>query len=74
MAPSPKLASSVCRQMQTRPAQITAAGIGASVNPIDSGGRTVWQVTAGPLVDASGVAQLQALGYLDAVIISQPDE
>ena len=50
--------------------RVTDAGIGAQVVPVVSGGRTVWQVTAGPLIDETGVTQLQTLGFLDAVIVS----
>jgi rare lipoprotein A len=49
-------------------AQINDAGIAAGVSPETMGGRTVWRVIAGPLVDESGVNQLKALGFVDAYI------
>lgn len=50
-------------------AAITAAGIAARSQPEEIGGRTVWRVLAGPLVDAGVVAQLRGLGYVDAFIV-----
>lgn len=48
---------------------IIAAGIEARVSPQEIGGRTVWRVLAGPLVDGTVVGQLQELGYVDAFIV-----
>ncbi len=49
--------------------QITAAGIDATVNPEELGGRTVWRVLAGPLSDANDVVRLKELGFVDAFVI-----
>ncbi|MGJ8622325.1 MAG: SPOR domain-containing protein [Yoonia sp.] len=48
---------------------IQQAGIAATVTPQEMGGRTVWRVVAGPLVDAGVVAQLKELGFVDAFIV-----
>ncbi|MEO0903443.1 MAG: SPOR domain-containing protein, partial [Pseudomonadota bacterium] len=50
-------------------ATITAAGIDARVTPQELGGRTVWQVTAGPLTDTGEITRLKELGFVDAFVI-----
>ncbi len=55
-------------------AQITQSGIAAEVTPQTMGGRTVWRVVAGPMVDENGVAQLKALGFVDAFIVADTEE
>jgi rare lipoprotein A len=54
-------------------AKITAAGIAAEVTPQTMGGRTVWQVVAGPMLNAGVVAQLKALGFVDAFVIADSE-
>ncbi len=50
--------------------QINGAGIAAQVLPETMGGRTVWRVVAGPMVDESGISQLKALGFVDAFVVA----
>jgi hypothetical protein len=50
--------------------QINDAGIAAQVLPETMGGRTVWRVVAGPMVDEGGIAQLKALGFVDAFVVA----
>jgi len=54
-------------------ARITAAGIAAQVSPQSMGGRTVWQVIAGPMLNAGVVAQLKELGFVDAFVIADSE-
>ena len=49
-------------------------GINAVVLPETMGGRTVWRVIAGPMYDETGIAQLKALGFVDAYIAADADE
>lgn len=49
--------------------KIRAAGIAASVEPQDAGGRTVWRVVAGPVSDDATLAQLKSLGFVDAFVL-----
>lgn len=51
-------------------ATLAGAGIAAQVLPEEMGGNTVWRVIAGPLVDETVVAQLKALGFVDAFIVA----
>ena len=37
------------------------------------GGRTVWQVIAGPMLNAGVVAQLKELGFVDAFVIADSE-
>jgi hypothetical protein len=53
--------------------QITDAGIAAQVLPETMGGRTVWRVVAGPMVDEGGIAQLKALGFVDAFVVADTE-
>jgi hypothetical protein len=53
--------------------QIIDAGIPANVLTQEVGGRTVWRVVAGPLVDDSAVSQLKAMGFVDAFIVEGDD-
>ncbi len=52
---------------------ITAAGIDARVIPQELGGRTVWQVTAGPLTDTGDITRLKELGFVDAFVIEDAE-
>jgi rare lipoprotein A len=54
-------------------ANITAAGIAAEVTPQTMGGRTVWLVVAGPMLNAGVIAQLKALGFVDAFVIADSE-
>ena len=54
-------------------ATITAAGIDARVTPQEQGGRTVWQVTAGPLTDTGDITRLKELGFVDAFVIEDAE-
>jgi hypothetical protein len=47
---------------------ILASGLQAAVLAEEIGGRTVWRVVAGPLSDTGELAQLKALGYVDAFV------
>jgi len=49
--------------------QIIDAGIPANVLAQEVGGRTVWRVVAGPLADDGAIAQLKAMGFVDAFIV-----
>lgn len=53
--------------------QINGAGIAAQVLPETMGGRTVWRVVAGPMVDESGISQLKALGFVDAFVVTDTE-
>jgi hypothetical protein len=53
--------------------QIKNAGIAAEVIAEMMGGRTVWRVVAGPMVDEGGVAQLKALGFVDAFVVADAE-
>jgi len=53
--------------------QINDAGIAANVLSETMGGRTVWRVVAGPLVDESVLAQLKALGFVDAFVLGDAE-
>lgn len=50
-------------------ATMTDAGIAGAVLSENMGGRTVWRVVAGPLVDETVVQQLKTLGFVDAFVI-----
>lgn len=52
---------------------IIAAGIDATVEPQEVGGRTVWRVLAGPLADTSDVTRLRELGFVDAFVIEDAE-
>ena len=54
-------------------AKINAEGIAAQVSPVSMGGRTVWQVVAGPLANAGAIAQLKALGFVDAFVLADSE-
>jgi hypothetical protein len=53
--------------------QINDAGIAADVLAETMGGRTVWRVVAGPLMDESVLAQLKALGFVDAFVLADTE-
>ena len=53
--------------------QIMGAGIAAEVIPETMGGRTVWRVVAGPMVNEDAVAGLRALGFVDAFIVADAE-
>jgi hypothetical protein len=53
--------------------QINDAGIAAQVLPETMGGRTVWRVVAGPMMDESGISQLKALGFVDAFVVTDTE-
>lgn len=53
--------------------QINGAGIAAQVRPETMGGRTVWRVVAGPMMDESGISQLKALGFVDAFVVTDTE-
>jgi hypothetical protein len=48
---------------------IRDAGIPASVETQDAGGRTVWGVVAGPVSDDATLEQIKSLGFVDAFIV-----
>lgn len=49
--------------------KIRDAGIAASVETQDAGGRTVWRVVAGPVSDDATLAKLKSLGFVDAFVL-----
>ena len=54
-------------------ANINGAGIAAQVTTETMGGRAVWRVVAGPMVNTAVVDQLKALGYVDAFVIADAE-
>ena len=60
---------SVERNANDAAQKIRNAGIRASVEPQDAGGRTVWRVVAGPVSDDATLAQLKSIGFVDAFVL-----
>ncbi|MBQ2259903.1 MAG: SPOR domain-containing protein [Loktanella sp.] len=53
-------------------ATLQSAGFTATVTPVQTSGRQVWLVVAGPVPDPDALARVRALGFADAYILQNP--